>query len=163
MAPALLERGRCKALNARSARHHENGWLVFLARVSTFLFVVGNHKETRSHFGGRGGGPENETHSNQTTEKKRKNEEKRKVFEAGTLRRYIHSIQAGIRHIWLPFEDGGCPSVEIILRFLKAVESAPGAFAVHCRSGLGRTATQLGERRSGARGAVGRGPRWIRS
>ncbi|CAJ1362002.1 unnamed protein product, partial [Effrenium voratum] len=51
---------------------------------------------------------------------------------------------AGIRHIWLPFEDGGCPSVEIILRFLKAVEFAPGAFAVHCRSGLGRTATLIG-------------------
>jgi len=50
----------------------------------------------------------------------------------------------GIEHLFLPFEDGGCPSVEIILQFLETVEALNGAFAVHCRSGLGRTATLIG-------------------
>lgn len=51
---------------------------------------------------------------------------------------------AGIRHVWLPFEDGGCPSVDIIQRFLSTCEANGCAFAVHCRSGLGRTATLIG-------------------
>ena len=51
---------------------------------------------------------------------------------------------AGIAHAWLPFEDGGCPAVDIILKFLDVVESRNGAFVVHCRSGLGRTATLIG-------------------
>ena len=52
--------------------------------------------------------------------------------------------RAGVKHVWLPFEDGGCPSVEIIRQFLQIVESTSGAFVVHCRSGLGRTATVIG-------------------
>ena len=51
---------------------------------------------------------------------------------------------AGIKHEWLPFEDGGCPNVELICKFLQVVESSNGAFVVHCRSGLGRTATLIG-------------------
>lgn len=51
----------------------------------------------------------------------------------------------GIRHVWLPFEDGGCPTVDILQRFLSTCESHQAtAFAVHCRSGLGRTATLIG-------------------
>lgn len=50
----------------------------------------------------------------------------------------------GIAHLFLPFEDGGCPSVDVILRFLAEVEAVSGCFAVHCRSGLGRTATLIG-------------------
>ena len=50
---------------------------------------------------------------------------------------------AGIRHLWLPFEDGGCPSVELLQRFLSSAEAQRGAFGVHCRSGLGRTATLI--------------------
>lgn len=53
----------------------------------------------------------------------------------------------GIRHVWLPFEDGGCPTVDILQRFLSTCESLTSpstAFAVHCRSGLGRTATLIG-------------------
>lgn len=52
--------------------------------------------------------------------------------------------EVGITHIHLPFEDGGCPSVEIILRFLELVRQNGKGFAVHCRSGLGRTATLIG-------------------
>ena len=51
---------------------------------------------------------------------------------------------AGIKHVWLPFEDGGCPSTELIQQFLQVVEPQSGAFVVHCRSGLGRTATVIG-------------------
>lgn len=50
----------------------------------------------------------------------------------------------GIRHLHIPFEDGGCPSVELVLDFLQDVEAYGGSFAVHCRSGLGRTATLIG-------------------
>jgi len=52
--------------------------------------------------------------------------------------------RAGVRHLRLPFEDGGCPSVDLIHTFLEEVEAVNGAFAVHCRSGLGRTATLIG-------------------
>jgi len=52
----------------------------------------------------------------------------------------------GIRHVHLPFEDGGCPSVDIVLKFLELVQALGNgvACAVHCRSGLGRTATVIG-------------------
>lgn len=52
--------------------------------------------------------------------------------------------ELGISHVHLAFEDGGCPSVELILRFLEIVSTLDGAYAVHCRSGLGRTATLIG-------------------
>lgn len=69
--------------------------------------------------------------------------------EEGERRRLLqydgaHFEAAGIRHVPMPFEDGGCPSVEILLRFLEVVRSSGGGFAVHCRSGLGRTATLIG-------------------
>lgn len=51
---------------------------------------------------------------------------------------------AGVRHIQLAFEDGGCPSSQIILQFLGLCRETPDGFAVHCRSGLGRTATLIG-------------------
>ena len=41
----------------------------------------------------------------------------------------------------------GCPTVDILQRFLSTCESLTSpstAFAVHCRSGLGRTATLIG-------------------
>jgi protein-tyrosine phosphatase len=41
----------------------------------------------------------------------------------------------------------GCPTVDILQRFLSTCESLTSpstAFAVHCRSGLGRTATVIG-------------------
>lgn len=50
----------------------------------------------------------------------------------------------GIRHLDMHFPDGSCPSPEIIERFLSAVQSQPGAVAVHCRAGLGRTGVLAG-------------------
>lgn len=52
--------------------------------------------------------------------------------------------RVGIRHLNIPFEDGGCPSIDILQRFLQTVEAHGTGFAVHCRSGLGRTATMIG-------------------
>ena len=48
---------------------------------------------------------------------------------------------------FLQFFPPGCPTVDILQRFLSTCESLTSpstAFAVHCRSGLGRTATLIG-------------------
>lgn len=45
----------------------------------------------------------------------------------------------GFRHYDLYFPDGSCPTEAILLKFLEIVESEPGALAVHCKAGLGRT------------------------
>mmetsp|Transcript_53135 Transcript_53135/g.137263 ORF Transcript_53135/g.137263 Transcript_53135/m.137263 type:complete len:902 (+) Transcript_53135:51-2756(+) len=69
--------------------------------------------------------------------------------EEGERRRLLcyepHSFEElGIRHVHMPFEDGGCPSVDIVLNFLELVQTCGCNYAVHCRSGLGRTATLIG-------------------
>lgn len=53
-------------------------------------------------------------------------------------------IEAGIRHVDLYFPDGTCPPQEVIEKFLTIVEQEKGAVAVHCKAGLGRTATLIG-------------------
>lgn len=53
-------------------------------------------------------------------------------------------IDHGIKHVDLFFTDGSCPSNEIITKFLHIAESEPGAMAVHCKAGLGRTGTLIG-------------------
>lgn len=53
-------------------------------------------------------------------------------------------ITSGIRHLDMHFPDGSCPTSEIIDRFLTMVHNQPGAVAVHCRAGLGRTGVLAG-------------------
>jgi cell division cycle 14 len=53
-------------------------------------------------------------------------------------------IDHGIKHVDLYFLDGSCPSPEIIAKFLHIVENEPGAIAVHCKAGLGRTGSLIG-------------------
>lgn len=50
----------------------------------------------------------------------------------------------GVKHVDMYFIDGSCPSDAIMLKFLDLVESEPGAIAVHCKAGLGRTGTLIG-------------------
>ena len=50
---------------------------------------------------------------------------------------------AGIALADLPFPDGTLPPPEVIAKFLAVVDAVPGAVAVHCRAGLGRTGTMI--------------------
>lgn len=52
-------------------------------------------------------------------------------------------IKAGIDHYDMYFIDGTVPPLPIVEKFLKVVESASGAIAVHCKQGLGRTGTLI--------------------
>lgn len=51
---------------------------------------------------------------------------------------------AGIDHADLYFVDGTNPPLPILQRFLQICEETPGAVAVHCKAGLGRTGTCIG-------------------
>jgi cell division cycle 14 len=50
---------------------------------------------------------------------------------------------AGIAVVELPFLDGTAPPADVIGKFLAVAEGLPGAVAVHCRAGLGRTGTLI--------------------
>jgi cell division cycle 14 len=50
---------------------------------------------------------------------------------------------AGIKHVDLYYEDGGNPTENILQSFLQICENEKGAFAVHCKAGLGRTGTNI--------------------
>lgn len=45
----------------------------------------------------------------------------------------------GINHYHLQFPDGTCPPEAILKKFIGLAEAEPGALAVHCKAGLGRT------------------------
>lgn len=49
----------------------------------------------------------------------------------------------GIKHVDLYFLDGSCPKDEIVEQFLYHAEHEPGALAVHCKAGLGRTGSLI--------------------
>ena len=50
----------------------------------------------------------------------------------------------GFAHHSLEFPAGAaCPSDAVVVAFLRAVDAAPGAVAVHCRTGRGRTGTLI--------------------
>ena len=50
----------------------------------------------------------------------------------------------GFAHHGLEFPAGAaCPSDAVVVAFLRAVDAAPGAVAVHCRTGRGRTGTLI--------------------
>ena len=49
--------------------------------------------------------------------------------------------ESGIEHHDLPFDDCTAPPADVVLRFCRIADAAPGLVAVHCRAGLGRTGT----------------------
>jgi len=49
--------------------------------------------------------------------------------------------KAGIKHLDLYYPDGTNPPQHILQQFIQVCESEPGAIAVHCKAGLGRTGT----------------------
>lgn len=52
-------------------------------------------------------------------------------------------LDAGFNHYDMYFPDGGNPTDAIIKRFIEVAEAEPGALAVHCKAGLGRTGTLI--------------------
>lgn len=61
-----------------------------------------------------------------------------KIYDASRF------TNAGFQHKDLFFVDGSTPSDYILKQFLSFCEAAPGAVAVHCKAGLGRTGSLIG-------------------
>ena len=53
-------------------------------------------------------------------------------------------MRNGIQHSDLYFIDGSTPPESIVKEFFKVSENEPGAMAIHCKAGLGRTGTLIG-------------------
>ncbi|KAG7201960.1 hypothetical protein KM043_004664 [Ampulex compressa] len=62
----------------------------------------------------------------------------KKMYDASSF------TEAGFDHKDLFFVDGSTPTESITRQFLKIVENAKGAVAVHCKAGLGRTGSLIG-------------------
>lgn len=69
--------------------------------------------------------------------------QRKKVTAVVRLNKKIYDrkrfVDGGFRHYDLYFPDGTCPSEPILMKWLEIAESEPGALAVHCKAGLGRT------------------------
>jgi cell division cycle 14 len=52
-------------------------------------------------------------------------------------------VKQGIKHYDMYFVDGTVPPISIVDQFLEVAENTPGAIAVHCKQGLGRTGTLI--------------------
>ncbi|KAH9116127.1 hypothetical protein AeMF1_009895 [Aphanomyces euteiches] len=53
-------------------------------------------------------------------------------------------VSAGIDHLDLYYPDGTNAPMHILKQFIQVSERTPGAVAVHCKAGLGRTGTCIG-------------------
>lgn len=53
-------------------------------------------------------------------------------------------LSAGIDHLDLIYPDGTNAPMPVLMKFIEACEKTPGAVAVHCKAGLGRTGTCIG-------------------
>ncbi|XP_068082597.1 dual specificity protein phosphatase CDC14C isoform X1 [Anabrus simplex] len=62
----------------------------------------------------------------------------KKIYDAARF------TEAGFEHKDLFFIDGSTPSDHILRQFICIAENAPGAVAVHCKAGLGRTGSLIG-------------------
>ena len=62
----------------------------------------------------------------------------KKYYDAASFTR------AGIDHMDLYFLDGSNPPDHLLARFIQKSEQTPGAVAVHCKAGLGRTGCCIG-------------------
>ncbi|GLH16020.1 Dual specificity protein phosphatase CDC14A, partial [Gryllus bimaculatus] len=62
----------------------------------------------------------------------------KKIYDAARF------TDAGFEHRDLFFIDGSTPSDQILRQFINISENAPGAVAVHCKAGLGRTGSLIG-------------------
>jgi cell division cycle 14 len=49
----------------------------------------------------------------------------------------------GFAHHSLGFPDCTCPPDAVVAAFFRIVDAAPGALALHCHAGLGRTSTLI--------------------
>lgn len=61
----------------------------------------------------------------------------RKTYPADKFRKQ------GFKHHDLFFQEGACPSEDLLRKFLSIAESEQGAIAVHCKAGLGLTGTLI--------------------